>query len=1002
MSTQVSLVAVQDAIQRAQRLILRDQRTDGSWDCSSELGPICTSQVLIALRYVGTLTEADAREMSRWLRSQQRADGSFVLHPFAKKGDLSATATAWAALVNAQQPENEQAIQRAKVFIDRNGGLESILGLLQEGALAPFFVALAGLLDPEKLPKPPMLQSLFPRLMSHLETKFNGGIITFALQLGAIVRMLRGDWGPNNDRKGFLGSREAAYTLGLMERFQNPNGSWNNEPMQVSLALPALVALGVRPGHQMFDRALRWLEGEKIRDTNGLHYRVFTASVWTTGFDARALLYSGVPAGSEAIIKACQWITSVQHKHPQDEMCNPNQPRTGGWGFQGDNYALADCDDAAVVMSPMALALQSGELPDSVAGEVRRSYEKGRDWLFAMQNPDGGWSAFMYGLPGKKPGPAMTEPIGMPIGEPLEIAKMFVWPPVELGDPSTEDLTARVLHCLGLMGYTTKAPEVRRAVEFLRHQQCENGAFWGRWVVSYLSSTSFVLMGLKEIQYDLQAPFVQKAIRWVLSCQNPDGGFGERPEACADPSQAGKGHSTPPLTGLVLSALVDVGLGKSEAAARAASYLLTQQRQDGSWLNAGYLHSYLMPNMFYYYPEAPRFYALEALGKYLSQFEPQPTPEPRYPDGLLDEARTHADAEADAVVAQIFAEGQIDSVNALLAAFFRNDDRIPAGLPPLARAYFDKYDKLPEWADADQLARAQQLFVKYGWEIAMALFCSSLPQAYAAKKGAHVLMQTHGMSDTRLTQRIFETAQFIFDVMDPHAYGEAGRGIPAALKVRLLHASVRHLLRNPRPGQPVWDEAFFGAPINQEDMAGTLMTFSCITFDALRRMELPVSTADAEAWTHAWNVVGHFLGVEERLRPRSFAEGEQLMDAIRRRQWASSEDGHTLVMALIKMIQSYWPEVMDGLPIALIRYLAGNHCADILDIPRVDWTHILVQAGTRFDQILRGVGPRSRFAELFRRASHLLMKGVVTAKRDGKDAQFRIPDSLKDTVNPDF
>src|SRR5262249_45188084 len=147
--------------------------------------------------------------------------------------------------------------------------------------------------------------------------------------------------------------------------------------------------------------------------------------------------------------------------------------------------------------------------------------------------------------------------------------------------------------------------------------------------------------------------------------------------------------------------------------------------------------------------------------------------------------------------------------------------------------YFKRTAALPAFADPARIARAQDLFTRYGWQVAVGLFCSSLPQAYAAKKGAKVLGYTQALS-RHVRQRIFETAQFIFDAMDPGGLAKDGRGVRAAQKVRLMHAAIRHLVLKDR--QRPYDPVAFGLPVNQEDMAGTLMTFSCVTLDALRKL----------------------------------------------------------------------------------------------------------------------------------------------------------------------
>ena len=56
-----------------------------------------------------------------------------------------------------------------------------------------------------------------------------------------------------------------------------------------------------------------------------------------------------------------------------------------------------------------------------------------------------------------------------------------------------------------------------------------------------------------------------------------------------------------------------------------------------------------------------------------------------------------------------------------------------------------------------------------------------------------MLVQTQAMT-RHVRQRIFETAQFLFDVADEGGLGPEGRGVTTIQKVRLMHGGVRHLL----------------------------------------------------------------------------------------------------------------------------------------------------------------------------------------------------------------
>ena len=116
----------------------------------------------------------------------------------------------------------------------------------------------------------------------------------------------------------------------------------------------------------------------------------------------------------------------------------------------------------------------------------------------------------------------------------------------------------------------------------------------------------------------------------------------------------------------------------------------------------------------------------------------------------------------------------------------------------------------------------------------MALFGASLPEAYAAARGARVLNLTGGMVDD-LVRRVNETAQMIIDAMGTEGGIRPGEsGYNDIRRVRLMHAAVRHLVLNDPSVQPPWDRTV-SVPLNQEDLLGTLMTFTQIVFGALSK-----------------------------------------------------------------------------------------------------------------------------------------------------------------------
>ena len=114
--------AVRTALERAREMLWRTQGRDGSSDSPGDMGPMPTAQVLVALHHDGRLSPEDAAEGARWLRARQVPDGSFRSYPTAPRGDLGATASAWAAMHVCAARESADAIVQARGYIDAAPG----------------------------------------------------------------------------------------------------------------------------------------------------------------------------------------------------------------------------------------------------------------------------------------------------------------------------------------------------------------------------------------------------------------------------------------------------------------------------------------------------------------------------------------------------------------------------------------------------------------------------------------------------------------------------------------------------------------------------------------------------------------------------------------------------------------------------------------------------------------------------------------------------------------
>jgi hypothetical protein len=372
-------------------------------------------------------------------------------------------------------------------------------------------------------------------------------------------------------------------------------------------------------------------------------------------------------------------------------------------------------------------------------------------------------------------------------------------------------------------------------------------------------------------------------------------------------------------------------------------------------------------------------------------------------DELLDRLAHTGDAEADAVIEKHASEGTAFAPRDLVRDVARSLELPPEKRSPAIADYLRARPDLPPWADRDLLKQSADFFDLRGLEIGSALFLASLPEAYAGARGARVLRLTSRLV-TDTVRRINETAQMVFDAMDQDGLEPAtGRGYHDIRRVRLMHAAIRFLIEHdpevvktesPQPGK-TWCPAL-GRPLNQEDLLGALMTFTVVPLDCLDKLGIGYEQDDAEAYLHAWSVVGYLMGVEQSVLPISVADARVLTDRIRQRQHRPSEDAVDLGTALIDAMQNSirW-RLARGLPGALMKFYVGDDVAAIVGqakAPRIAWFFGPVH------RLLGAIGLAQRHNRLLdnltRHVSSAILRQFLDANRPGRDP-FSLPLSLQ-------
>lgn len=306
------------------------------------------------------------------------------------------------------------------------------------------------------------------------------------------------------------------------------------------------------------------------------------------------------------------------------------------------------------------------------------------------------------------------------------------------------------------------------------------------------------------------------------------------------------------------------------------------------------------------------------------------TPTRIFTSAQLDQYRQVGDPPADAAIGKVVADGGREGVSALMRWLASNTDFDSSNQPEIIQQFFADFAHLPAWANWAQMRRGMAFYQQHAGVIGLILGTYSLPYTYLGANGVQLLWLTDRIR-TDTARRLQETGEWVFAVNDPKSWDNSAKAILYTLKIRLIHAASRWFgLHSGR-----WDMAW-GVPVCQEDMVGTIGSFSYIVLRGLRKMGVSMTSQEEEDYLHHINVVGYLNGVAEELLPQNLREAFHLDKLIVQRQFRPSEAGTGLTKALLDAIgKQAGSDSARNLAAAQMRFFLGTDHANALGIPDV-------------------------------------------------------------------
>lgn len=617
------LTDVVDAVNRAREHLVGRQAAGGWWKGELRTNVTMDAEDLLLRQFLGILDPADLEGAARWIRSQQRADGTWANFE-GGPGDVSTTIEAYAALRLAGDSVDDKHMRAAREFVLDAGGIEA------SRVFTRIWLALFGEWSWDALPAMPPELVLLPKWVplnvydwacwarqtvvpitvvatlrpvrplpfdlaelhsGRAAPRTRGGLAGAAF--GLLDRGLKlYQRAPVQPARGLAMRRAAEWILARQEA----DGGWGGIQPPWVYSILALHLLGYPLEHPVMRAAIDGLEGFLVREQTPegevRRLEACQSPVWDTCLAVIALLDAGAAPDDPVIERATRWLLDEEIRVSGDWAVARPDLAPGGWAFEFANDGYPDIDDTAEVV--LALDRVGEQHVPGVADAVVR----GTDWVIGMQSRDGGWGAFDADNTQRLIEKLPFSDFGAVI------------------DPPSADVTAHVIEMLARLGMADSAPAAR-GVQWLLEAQEPDGSWFGRWGANFVYGTGAVVPALVAAGIDPRTPAIRRAVDWLEAQQNPDGGWGEDLRSYKDESWRGRGASTPSQTAWALLALLAAG-EDTEAVRRGVAWLVAEQRADGGWDEDLYTGTGFPGDFYINYEMYRLVFPLSALGRYLT------------------------------------------------------------------------------------------------------------------------------------------------------------------------------------------------------------------------------------------------------------------------------------------------------------------------------------------------------------------------------------------------
>ena len=236
-------------------------------------------------------------------------------------------------------------------------------------------------------------------------------------------------------------------------------------------------------------------------------------------------------------------------------------------------------------------------------------------------------------------------------------------------------------------------------------------------------------------------------------------------------------------------------------------------------------------------------------------------------------AHTHiGDSLAEAMMDDLEELSPEQSGGFIEAAMNNEGEDALRNAPASLRKFFGESETPPEWLDYSAFAPGVRMFHKNSQVILAAFVAGVLIEGFTTNIAKSFFI-TGRVRDQGI-RRLGQNNRHMMEIFLPGGLHRDGDGWKLSIRIRIVHARLRHLLNNSEE----WDTEAWGTPISAAHLGYAISAFSARLLKHMKTLGSSYNDEEYASFMAVWRYAGYLMGIPETILFRDADEALRLYD----------------------------------------------------------------------------------------------------------------------------